>query len=94
MVLLHLRSSQAEFDAYLLATHGIKKNQFTLNDARATARASGDGWQDLCESWDPGREIETRAKDASVRWRIELRRNFFGHRSEDLDLLGQWRLAS
>ena len=42
MVLLHLRSSQAEFDAYLLATHGIKKNQFTLNDARATARASGD----------------------------------------------------
>ena len=50
MVLLHLRSSQAEFDAYLLATHGIETNQFTLNDARATARASGDGWQDLCES--------------------------------------------
>ena len=36
MVLLHLRSSQAEFDAYLFATHGIeKKNQFTLNEPHA-----------------------------------------------------------
>ena len=69
MVLLHLRSSQAEFDAYLLATHGIETNQFTLNDARATARASGDGWQDLCESWDSGRE---RDKEERTRLRAVL----------------------
>ena len=50
MAALSLAGSREQFSMWLLQNVGIEGNDFTVNEARATAR-NGDAWKDCCAAW-------------------------------------------
>ena len=44
-------SSQAELNAFLESTYGIKGNEFPAKSLATAARSGGTAWGDFCDKW-------------------------------------------